>query len=87
MAALLLQRMPPPCSKNRRVSVFVGRQPFDLFSSAGAVTGNVAAGVAVRVMQTSPRSGGPILEDELYLRFTRDGQNNGDSCEIYTFLY
>ena len=53
----------------------------------------MSLGMALRVMQTSPRSGGTIVEEELlcykifYLKFTGDGQNNGNSCEIYTFLY
>jgi hypothetical protein len=53
----------------------------------------MSLGMAWRVMQTSPRSGGNITEEELlcykifYLKLTGDGQNNGNSCEIYTFLY
>jgi hypothetical protein len=44
-------------------------------------------------MQTSPRSGGTSVEEELlcykilYLIFTEDGKINGNCCEVYTFLY
>jgi hypothetical protein len=53
----------------------------------------MSLGMNLRVMQTSPRSGGSIVEEELlcyklfYLKFTGDELNNGNSCEIYTFLY
>jgi Tfp pilus assembly protein PilW len=64
------------------VALFVGRQPCDLLSSGGP---GMSLGMALRVMQTSPRSGGTVVEEELlcynifYLKFTGDGQNNRNS--------
>lgn len=68
---------PPPRNRTCRVSLFVGRQPCDLFSSGGP---GMSLGMAVRVMQTSSQWGGTIVEEELlcykiyYLKFTGDGQ-------------
>ena len=42
--------------------LFVGCQPCDLFSSGGP---GMWLGMALRVIQTSPRSGGTIIEEEL----------------------